>query len=120
MATEVTDGGFLAGETYLVPTGTDSVRLPDGTVAELLGHFTQEAEACLQLLGAAGAERLPEVTAAAHSLKGSSGMLGASEVSRLASRIEQESRAGQLSSEHFGQLRTAIDVFIPWLRSQVE
>ena len=31
-ATEATDGDFLAGETYLVPTGTDSVRLPDGTV----------------------------------------------------------------------------------------
>lgn len=31
-ATEATDGDFLAGEIYLVPTGTDSVRLPDGTV----------------------------------------------------------------------------------------
>jgi hypothetical protein len=31
-ATEATDGDFLAGETYPVPTGTDSVRLPDGTV----------------------------------------------------------------------------------------
>ena len=31
-ATEATDGDVLAGETYLVPTGTDSVRLPDGTV----------------------------------------------------------------------------------------
>ncbi|MEJ2342322.1 MAG: BatA domain-containing protein [Gemmatimonadales bacterium] len=32
MATEATDGDFLAGETYVVPAGTDSVRLPDGTV----------------------------------------------------------------------------------------
>ncbi len=31
-ATEATYGGFLAGETYLVPAGTDSVRFPDGTV----------------------------------------------------------------------------------------
>ena len=31
-ATEAVDGEFLAGETYLVPPGTDSVRLPDGMV----------------------------------------------------------------------------------------
>ncbi|MEE9579391.1 MAG: BatA domain-containing protein [Gemmatimonadota bacterium] len=32
MATEAADGHYLAGETYSVPTGTDSVRLPGGTV----------------------------------------------------------------------------------------
>ncbi len=31
-AAEAADGDVLAGETYLVPSGTDSVRLPDGSV----------------------------------------------------------------------------------------
>ena len=87
-----------------------------GTLTELTSHFLEDGEAHLQTLESASADQLGELVTAAHSLKGCSGMIGAKELARLSAVVELEGRAGNLSTDHVGQLRAAFDAFVPFLR----
>lgn len=82
-----------------------------GTLAEIARLFLETIDQRVDMI--ASAETLDAVIQAAHSLKGSSGALGATELCTIAGEIEKDARAGRAPAPHLTALRRALEAVRP-------